>query len=301
MSALHPIPQMSTTKEYDTLNTADKVALITGASSGIGRALALELLANQYKVYVTVRREPQLAELIALGLSPLLLDVNDPAAINQAISQLENDQQQLDLLINNAGFGAMGPVLDCSFDELNLQFQTNVFSIVGLTRRCLPLLAKSGGTVVNIGSVSADFVTPFAGVYCASKAALHALNTALRLELAPFGIHTVLVQPGAIASSFGNTAIGHAEQLLSEQSPWWPLRQGIRKRAAASQQKPTPADQFALKVVKKLQQNPPPRRIRAGYGSVILPLLAAVLPEFMLDAILRRQFLLPKNGSLKMK
>ncbi|WP_306519947.1 SDR family oxidoreductase [Rheinheimera sp.] len=283
------------------MNTTTKVALVTGAGSGIGRALALELQASNFKVYVTVRRQNQLAEQQALGLSPLLLDVNDQNAVHLAISQIEQEQQQLDLLINNAGFGAMGPVLDCSEAELQQQFQTNVFSIVSLTRRCLPLLAKSGGTVANIGSVSADFVTPFAGVYCASKAALHALNTALRLELAPFGIHTVLVQPGAIASSFGNTAISHAEQLLSEQSPWWPLREGIRLRAAASQQKPTPAHQFAHKVVKKLQQNPPPRRIRAGYGSVVLPLLAALLPEFLLDAILRRKFVLPKNGSLKIK
>lgn len=283
------------------MNTTTKVALVTGAGSGIGRALALELQANNFKVYVTVRRQNQLAELAALGLSPLLLDVNDNNAVHLAISQIEQEQQRLDLLINNAGFGAMGPVLDCSQDELKQQFQTNVFSIITLTRRCFALLAKSGGTVVNIGSVSADFVTPFAGVYCASKAALHALNTALRLELAPFGIHTVLVQPGAIASSFGDTAIQHAEQLLSEQSPWWPLREGIRLRAAASQQKPTPAHQFANKVVKKLLQNPPPRRIRAGYGSFILPLLAAALPEFVLDAILRRKFLLPKNGSLKIK
>jgi NAD(P)-dependent dehydrogenase (short-subunit alcohol dehydrogenase family) len=280
------------------MNTANKVALVTGAGSGIGRALALELQASNYQVYVTVRREQQLTELAALGLTPLLLDVNDNNAVNLAINQIENEQQQLDLLINNAGFGAMGPVLDCSDSDLSQQFQTNVFSIVGMTRRCFRLLANSGGTVVNIGSVSADFVTPFAGVYCASKAALHAINTALRLELAPFGIHTVLVQPGAIASSFGNTAIHHAEQLLSEQSPWWPLRQGIRLRAAASQQKPTPAGQFAKKVIGKLQQNPPPRRIRAGYGSVVLPLLAAVLPEFLLDAILRRKFLLPKDGSL---
>lgn len=283
------------------MNTANKVALVTGAGSGIGRALALELQANNYKVYVTVRREQQLAELAALGLLPLLLDVNDPNAVNHAISQIENEQQQLHLLINNAGFGAMGPVLDCSDADLSQQFQTNVLSIVSLTRRCFLLLAKSGGTVVNIGSVSADFVTPFAGVYCASKAALHAINTALRLELAPFGIHTVLVQPGAIASSFGHTASQHAEQLLSEQSPWWPLRAGIRLRAAASQNKPTPTAKFARVVVKKLLQTKPPRRIRAGYGSQVLPLLAALLPGFLLDAILRRQFLLPKDGNLKLK
>lgn len=283
------------------MSQKQKVALITGASSGIGRALALELLARNFKVYGTVRRTQQLTELAALGLCPLLLDVNDNLATDQAIQQLEQTEQRLDLLINNAGFGAMGPVLDFNSTELSQQFQTNVFSVITLTRRCLTLLHRSGGTVVNIGSVSADFITPFAGVYCASKAALHAVNTALRLELAPLGIHTVLVQPGAIASAFGDTASQHAAQLLSEQSLWWPLREGIRKRAAASQQKPTPAQQFASTVVRKLLQNTPPRRIRAGYGSVVLPLLATCLPEFLLDTLLRRQFLLPKAGSLSHK
>ncbi len=278
-----------------------KVALITGAGSGIGRALALELQAHNFLVYVTVRRDSQLFELAALGLKPLLLDVNDPQALDLAIQQLEQQTKRLDVLINNAGFGAMGPVLDFSNAELCQQFQTNVFSVIELTRRSLPLLARTGGTVVNIGSVSADFVTPFAGIYCASKAALHAVNTALRLELAPFGIHTVLVQPGAIASAFGDTASTHAGKLLSAQSPWWPLRAGIAKRAAASQQKPTPAALFAKKVVAKLLQSRPPRLIRAGYGSWALPFLAKFLPDPLLDLLLRRQFLLPQNGSLKLK
>ena len=135
------------------------------------------------------------------------------------------------MLINNAGYGAMGPLLDGGVPAMQRQFETNVFSIVGVTRALFPVLRRSQGLVVNIGSVSGVLVTPFAGAYCASKAAVHALSDALRMELAPFGIRVMEVQPGAIASSFANNAGPEAEQLINEQSPWFPLREGIRARA----------------------------------------------------------------------
>ncbi len=118
------------------------------------------------------------------------------------------------------------------------QFETNVFSLVGVTRALFPLLRQNKGLVVNIGSVSGVLVTPFAGAYCASKAAVHALTDALRMELAPFAIEVMEVQPGAIASSFGASASQQAEQLIDEASPWWPIRDGIRARANASQDNP---------------------------------------------------------------
>jgi len=280
------------------MTTSEKIALITGASSGIGRALAVELQQQGFLVYATARKTADVSALTAAGFQALLLDVNDQTAIDQVKHTIEAKHQRLDLLINNAGFGAMGPVLDCSHTQLQLQFQTNVFSLVQLTRSLLPLLLQSRGMVVNIGSVSADFVTPYAGIYCASKAAVHAINTALRLELAPFGVKVVLVQPGAIASEFGATASQQAEQSLSEQSIWWPLREGIRRRARASQNKPTPTQQFAKQVVTQLLQTHTPRLIRAGYGSFALPFLARWLPASVLDWLLRRQFLLPAAGSM---
>ena len=280
------------------MTTSEKVALITGASSGIGRALALELRQQGFLVYATARKATDLAALTAAGFQALQLDVNDQSAIDQVVQTITAAHQRLDLLINNAGFGAMGPVLDCAPSQLQLQFQTNVFSLGQVTRSLLPLLLQSRGTVVNIGSVSADFVTPYAGIYCASKAAVHAINTALRLELAPFGVKVVLVQPGAIASEFGATASQQAEQNLSEQSIWWPLREGIRRRARASQNKPTPTQMFAQQVVRKLLQPKTPRLIRAGYGSFALPLLSRWLPAPVLDWLLRRQFLLPAAGTM---
>lgn len=280
------------------MTTPDKIAMVTGASSGIGRALATQLQQRGFLVYATARQATDLSALTEAGFQALYLDVNDQSAIDQVAQTIITQHNRLDLLINNAGFGAMGPVLDCSPTQLQLQFQTNVFSLVQVTRSLLPLLLQSRGTVVNIGSVSGDFVTPYAGIYCASKAAVHAMTTALRLELAPFGIKVVLVQPGAIASEFGATASQQAEQNLSEQSIWWPLREGIRRRARASQNKPTPTVVFARQVITKLLQSPPPRLIRAGYGSFALPLLSRWLPAPVLDWLLRRQFLIHTAGSM---
>lgn len=280
------------------MTSSEKVALITGASSGIGRALATELKQRGYLVYATARQPADLLTLTEAGFQALQLDVNDQNAIVQVVQSITTAHNRLDLLINNAGFGAMGPVLDSSAAQLHLQFQTNVFSLVQLSRSLLPLLLQSRGTIANIGSVSADFVTPYAGIYCASKAAVHAITTALRLELAPFGVRVVLVQPGAIASEFGATASQQAEQNLNEQSIWWPLREGIRRRARASQNKPTPTNLFAQRVVAQLLQSSPPRLIRAGYGSFALPFLARWLPAPMLDWLLRRQFLLPAAGTM---
>lgn len=280
------------------MTTSEKIALVTGASSGIGRALAVELQQRGYRVYATARKTDDLHALTAAGFQALPLDVNDQHAIDQVVQTITQRHNKLDVLINNAGFGAMGPVLDCSPTQLQLQFQTNVFSLVHVTRSLLPLLLESRGTVVNIGSVSAEFVTPYAGIYCASKAAVHAINTALRLELAPFGVKVVLVQPGAIASEFGVTASQHAEQNLNEHSMWWPLREGIRRRARASQNKPTPTQVFAKRVVNKLLHPTTPRLISAGYGSFVLPFLTSCLPVPVLDWLLRRQFLLPAAGTM---
>ena len=266
------------------------VALITGCSSGIGRALADAFKQAGYEVWATARKAEDVALLAAAGFTALQLDVNDSAALEQLGERLNQQHGGLDLLINNAGYGAMGPLLDGGVTAMQRQFETNVFSIVGVTRALFPVLRRSRGLVVNIGSVSGVLVTPFAGAYCASKAAVHALSDALRMELAPFGIRVMEVQPGAIASSFAKNAGAEAEQLISEQSPWWPLREGIRARAKASQDKPTAASEFAAELLKAAQQDSPPRLLRLGNGSRALPLLAALLPKGLLELALMKRF-----------
>ncbi|MCX2897060.1 SDR family oxidoreductase [Pseudomonas mandelii] len=266
------------------------IALITGCSSGIGRALADAFKAAGYEVWASARKAEDIAVLSAAGFTAVQLDVNDAAALEALSARIDQERGGLDVLINNAGYGAMGPLLDGGVAAMQRQFETNVFAIVGVTRALFPLLRRTKGLVVNIGSVSGVLVTPFAGAYCASKAAVHALSDTLRMELAPFGIRVMEVQPGAIESSFAKNAGQQAEQLITEQSSWWPLREGIRARAKASQDKPTPAGEFAAGLLKAVQQDQPPRLIRLGNGSRALPLLAALLPKGLLEAGLMKRF-----------
>ncbi|WP_106805107.1 SDR family oxidoreductase [Pseudomonas sp. S5D5] len=260
--------------------------LITGCSSGIGRALAEAFKAAGFDVLTSARREDDVIALNDAGFHAVLLDVNDAGALQTLATHLG----ELDVLINNAGYGAMGPLLDGGTEAMQRQFETNVFSIVGVTQALFPALRKRKGLVVNIGSVSGVLVTPFAGAYCASKAAVHALSDALRMELAPFGIRVMEVQPGAIDTRFAKNAGAQAELLINEQSPWWPLREGIRARSQASQDKPTPASHFASQVLSAVQQATPPRLLRAGNGSRALPLMAALLPKGLLEKVLKKRF-----------
>jgi len=264
--------------------------LITGCSSGIGRALAEAFQATGYRVWATARKAADVAALEAAGFVGVQLDVTDGAAVAALGERLARETEGLDVLVNNAGYGAMGPLLDGGSEALRRQFETNLFAVLEVTRALFPALRRRRGLVVNIGSVSGVLVTPFAGAYCASKAAVHALSDALRLELAPFGIRVMEVQPGAIASHFGSHASREAEQLLREDSPWWPFRDGILARARASQDRPTPAEEFARGLLAAVRKPNPPRLLRLGNGSRSLPLLASLLPKALLERVLIRRF-----------
>ena len=266
------------------------VVLISGCSSGIGRALAEAFQVAGYQVWAGARKAADLQQLDAAGFTAVALDVNDATAIAQVVKRISHEAGRLDILINNAGYGGIAPLLDGGVEAIHRQFETNVYSLVGVTRVCFDLLRASKGLVVNIGSVSGVMTTPYAGAYCASKAAVHAMCDALRMELAPFSIEVMEVQPGAIESNFGANASQHAEQLISESSPWWPLREGIRKRANVSQEKPTPASEFAADVLRAVGRSPRPRLVRLGNGSHSLPLVARLLPQGLLEKVLMKRF-----------
>ncbi|MEN5108745.1 SDR family oxidoreductase [Pseudomonas sp. TWI672] len=264
--------------------------LITGCSSGIGRALAEAFRDAGHDVWATARKAEDVEHLAGSGFTARQLDVNDAEGLKHLAEELEARHGRLDILVNNAGYGAMGPMLDGGVDALRQQFETNVFAVIGVTGALFPLLRRARGLVVNIGSVSGVLVTPFAGAYCASKAAVHALSDALRLELAPFGIQVMEVQPGAIASQFASNAQRQADQVVAAQSPWWPLREHIQARARASQDRPTSAAQFAQGLLAATRKSPVPAVVRLGNGSTALPLLARWLPRRLLDWVLRKRF-----------
>jgi NAD(P)-dependent dehydrogenase (short-subunit alcohol dehydrogenase family) len=280
-----------------------KTVLITGCSSGIGRALCEAYLAQGFYVYASARNIHSLEDLPQHSeLKKLTLDVNDASSIHNAIAHIKQDHDHLDVLINNAGYAAMGPLVDMPVEDLRAQFETNVFAPMELTKACLSLLISKGNMsendsnkraqVVNIGSVSGITPTPFSGAYCATKAALHALSDAQRMELAPFGIDVIIVQPGAIESKFGDNSLANVLNRITPESLYAPLKDAIKARATASQDNPTPAAEFARILIGQLS-NKPKAVIRIGNGSRGLPLLKHWLPVPILDKILSKKFNLP--------
>jgi NAD(P)-dependent dehydrogenase (short-subunit alcohol dehydrogenase family) len=270
-----------------------KTILITGCSSGIGAALAREFGKRGHRVYATARRRESLAPLEADGIHGLAMDVNDDSSIAAAFDTVKREAGHLDLLVNNAGFSQVGAAVDLTREDLRRQYETNVIAPVAVTGQAVPLLraavARNGSAVVaNVGSIVGLFTTPFAAAYCSSKAAVHSLTDALRMELRPFGIRVVSIQPGGVRSSFGD----HAEAAihLPENSIYKPVERGIRARAQAGQHDATPAEIFVVPVVAALLRDPPPRVIRGGANSVRLPLLKRLLPAAMFDAKLSKIF-----------
>lgn len=267
--------------------------LITGCSSGIGQALAQRFAKQGDAVIATARKPESMANLAALGCRTLALDVNDAQSRQQLADQLSG--QTIDILVHNAGISAMGPLLELPEDKLRGQFETNVIAPVLLTRALFPLMrGSSAPLIVNIGSVSGILTTPFAGAYCASKAALHAISDAMRMELAPFGFQVTTVQPGAIQSNFGAAATANVTAWLDDNSLYAAIRDGILARAGASQVNATPAEDFADELVRQLSAGRAPRETRIGHGGRTFPALKRWLPGARLDRVLSGKFGLDK-------
>ena len=274
-----------------------KCILITGCSSGIGAAMAREFHRRGHVVYATARKLEALAPLAAEGLRTLALDVTDDATIAAALAVVQSEQGRIDLLVNNAGFSQVGAVIDLTREDLRKQYETNVIAPVAVTRAALPLLraavAKSGAAVLaNVGSIVGLFTTPFAGAYCSSKAAFHSLSDAMRMELAPFGIRVVTIQPGGVRSSFGDN--GEAALRLPEASLYQPVAKNVHARAQAGQRGATPVDEFVGPVVDALLGNTPPSIIRGGKNSTRLPLMKQLLSTKTFDGKLSHMFGLDK-------
>ncbi len=272
------------------------VVLISGCSSGIGLALAREFASRGCRVFATARKPESIQQLKKEGMEIAALDVTRPASIDACVAGVIKKAGRIDVLVNNAGYALIGPMIDLSLEDMKRQFDTNVIGLVALTRAVAPhMIKRRSGLIVNMASVSGICATPFAGAYCASKAAVNLLSTSLRIELAPFGIDVVTVQPGAVQSGFGKAAA--ASLHLPENSVYRPIASYVEARAYASQKDPTPVDEFSQKLIDKLFLKKIPKIIRLGKQSAKLPVVAA-LPVDRFDQIMSRGFGLAK---LKLK
>ena len=204
--------------------TSPDPVLITGCSSGIGEATALMLVRAGHTVYATARRPETLADLEIAGARILALDVTDEESMVAAVKAVEDEHGSVGTLVNNAGYGEYGPVEETDMARVRTMFETNVFGLSRLTQLVLPGMRRAGrGRVVNISSMGGRIVFPAGGYYHASKYAVEAISDALRVEVKPFGIDVVVVEPGLIRTGFEgrvNEGIASDAGLTSGQSAY---------------------------------------------------------------------------------
>jgi NAD(P)-dependent dehydrogenase (short-subunit alcohol dehydrogenase family) len=277
--------------------------LITGTSSGIGRAIAERLGSKGWNVYASARRPDSIADLEAKGCKTLALDVTDPASIDSAVASIEAESGALGALINNAGYGLHGAIETTPIEDARKQFETNFFGLAELTNRVLPQMRAAGrGRIVNMSSMGGRFTFPGGGYYHASKHALEAYSDALRYELRPFGIDVVIVEPGLIKTKFGDVAVGSVSHAPDPDDPYSVYNQGVMNlidnayNGLMGKAGATP-EYVARTVERILATKRPGTRYVTPFPTRGMILLRRVLPDRGWDTVLRRAYPQPDPES----
>ncbi|MEU5363938.1 SDR family NAD(P)-dependent oxidoreductase [Streptomyces sp. NPDC005925] len=268
--------------------------LITGASSGIGRATARHLARREdLTVYATARR-PETLEPAGPGIHPLALDVTDEESMRAAVKHIEERHGSVGALVNNAGYGQYGTVEETDMQAVRRQFETNVFGPARLAQLVLPGMRRAGGgRIVNIGSMGGRLVFPVGGYYHASKYAVEALSDALRFEAAPFGVKVSLVEPGLIRTGFEDTASGTLADSAGDDSVYAALNEAVGRRMADSYRSRLLAvgpDAVATVVKRAVTARRPRTRYVVTPAAVALVHTRRLLGGRAFDAYLRLQF-----------
>jgi NAD(P)-dependent dehydrogenase (short-subunit alcohol dehydrogenase family) len=283
--------------------TVPKTVVITGTSSGIGRASAERLAKAGFRVFAGVRKEADAAALRAENpaIVPFTIDVADAASIESAKNVVAAQVDALDGLVNNAGIGLAVPMEYVPPDVLRYHFEVNVFGQIAVTQAFLPLIRRARGRIVNIGSVGGHIAIPFGGVLCGSKSAFGAMNDALRLELHAFGIEVCLIEPAAIRTPALEKTLGDVERIIDELPPEGQtryagtLREFIR-HAYEREVAGSPPDVVADAVHHALTARRPRARYPVGKDALMLSLMPRILPDRLLDRIRFRLFGMQGTG-----
>lgn len=272
-----------------------KTVLITGCSpGGIGHALALEFHLKGLHVFATARNEQAVADLKSLGIEVLQLEVTSPESVAEVKRHIsERTNGSLDYLINNAGRNYTVPALDVEFPEVQVTFETNVFSVMRMCQAFAPLLIQAKGTIVQIGSVAAEIPYVFGSAYNASKAALHAYSDTLRIELAPFNVNVMVVVTGGVKSNIART---HRE--LPEGSLYHPLNAEYQRRQLHSQEGAMEGTVYAEGVVKAALGTKPTRSLWRGHQAWNVWLLLTLMPSMFWDYYFTKVFNLKKLAKI---
>jgi NADP-dependent 3-hydroxy acid dehydrogenase YdfG len=267
--------------------------LITGCSTGIGRATAERLAGKGLNVYATARRLESIADLEAAGCKTLALDVTDEASMQAAVSAVEQADGAILALVNNAGYSQSGAVETIQMDDLRRQFETNVFGLVRMCQLVLPAMRREGrGRIVNISSMGGRLVFPGGGAYHGTKYAVEAISDALRFEVRGFGVHVSIIEPGLIKTSFGETAHDSVPQ---QDGPYGKFNVAVAKATAGAYTGPMAklgaGPEAVAKVVEKAITARRPRTRYPVTASARLALANhALLPDRGWDVFVGTQF-----------
>ena len=274
------------------------VAIITGCSSGIGRATAIHLAARGWRVFATARRLESVNDLASDQITALRLDVTDEATMTATIDQVLALTGRIDALVNNAGYAEGGPLERASAEEVRGQFETNTFGPLRLAQLVLPAMRSQGsGRIVNVSSIAGRVAMPFIGLYSASKFALEALSDALRLETRLFGVDVIIVEPGGVRTDFSAVAHRRSSRFATEQdSPYSRYFTGFDHSIAGMARWSASPEDVARVVHQALTAGRPKARYAATPMARLM--LAAVprLPDRLRDAALSRSLGLEARG-----
>jgi NAD(P)-dependent dehydrogenase (short-subunit alcohol dehydrogenase family) len=276
--------------------SSGRTVLITGCSSGIGKATAARLARSGWDVWATARRPETLAELT--GCRPLALDVTDEASMQAAVDTVLAESGHVDALVNNAGYSLSGAVESLDVNEIRREFETNVFGLIRLTQLVLPSMReRRAGRIVNIGSMGGKLTFPGGGAYHASKYAVEAFSDALRFEVGGFGVQVVLIEPGLITTNFEEAALATMD--TESESPYKAFNQAVAKATSDAYGGPMaklggPPEAVAKVIEKALTKSRPKPRYTVTASAPASIGMRHVLGDRGWDLAMRAQF--PRPG-----
>src|SRR4051812_39652290 len=283
--------------------TTSRAALVTGCSSGIGRATAERLAVSGWTVYATARKPQTLGELEARGCRTLALDVTDEASMRDAVAAVEADHGAVGALVNNAGYSQSGAVETVPMEKVREQFETNVFGLMRLCQLVLPAMrAARRGRIVNLSSMGGRLVFPGGGVYHATKYAVEAISDALRFEVKGFGVEVIVIEPGLIVTNFGGTAqgsIGNGSD-EGEVDAYASFNKAVGEATAGAYEGPTaklggPPEAVAKVIDKAISSKRPRPRYTVTPSAKLLMTQRRLVSDRMWDRMMRTQF--PRPGA----
>jgi NAD(P)-dependent dehydrogenase (short-subunit alcohol dehydrogenase family) len=274
-----------------------RAVLITGCSTGIGRATAEHLARNGHTVYATARRAESIADLESAGCRTLALDVTDEASMQAAVDHVTSEQGAVGVLVNNAGYSQSGAIETLAMDDVRRQFETNVFGLMRMSQLVLPGMREQRfGRIVNISSMGANFTFPGGGIYHATKYAVEAISDAMRFEVKGFGVDVVVIQPGLIRTEFGNTA---SAEVRSGDGPYAEFNASVARATKEVYEKGPVArlgggpEKVAKAIERAITSSSPKIRYRVTPSAHLLIRQRSLMTDGMWDRFVATQFTRP--------